>query len=402
MSADDPQGDGAGRHQPLWFLLLFALAAAGGWIAYVPLLSVLLPLQVTEMMGDADVEALSQTTFFGAVAASLSAIVWGWLSDRSGVRLPWVLGGLVLSSALLLAIGEAETFAELMLLVILWQTALNMLLAGLFAWAGDCFPDSQKGMLGGAFALAPALGALSTSLVTWEALVPVEHRLLTVVGIVTVLVLPVVILGRGRVRPELMEGDLESDPDAKSQARATVVRMWTARFLVQIAVIGLFAFLLYWLRSIDPDLHENYAANIYSVVLLVSVPLTFLTGRWSDRRGRPMAPLWLSALAGAAGLVVMALSNGLGQAIAGYVLFSIATAIFVALHTGQTLRVLPQPRHRGRDLGLFNLTNTLPAMVMPWLTLSLVPDFGFTALFALFAAFAGVAAVLLATIPAQK
>jgi membrane protein implicated in regulation of membrane protease activity len=59
--------------------------------------------------------------------------------------------------------------------------------------------------------------------------------------------------------------------------------------------------------------------------------------------------------------------------------------------------VLPAPQHRGRDLGVFNLTNTLPAMVMPWLTVLLVPDLGFAALFVLFAGLALASAALLAS-----
>jgi predicted MFS family arabinose efflux permease len=77
-------------------------------------------------------------------------------------------------------------------------------------------------------------------------------------------------------------------------------------------------------------------------------------------------------------------------------LFAIAASIFLALHASQTLRVLPAPQHRGRDLGVFNLTNTVPGMVMPWLTVLLVPRFGFEALFVLFAALSLSSAVLLA------
>jgi sugar phosphate permease len=67
------------------------------------------------------------------------------------------------------------------------------------------------------------------------------------------------------------------------------------------------------------------------------------------------------------------------------------------LHASQTLRVLPSPQHRGRDLGLFNLTNTVPGMVMPWLTVLLVPSFGYSSLFVLFAALSILSALLLAT-----
>jgi MFS family permease len=93
----------------------------------------------------------------------------------------------------------------------------------------------------------------------------------------------------------------------------------------------------------------------------------------------------------------MAVAGSLAMAIVGYVLFGLAAATFLALHASQTLRVLPAPQHRGRDLGVFNLTNTTPGMVMPWLTVLLVPQFGYSALFALFATLALTSAALLAS-----
>jgi len=95
-------------------------------------------------------------------------------------------------------------------------------------------------------------------------------------------------------------------------------------------------------------------------------------------------------------------ASGLELAIVGYVLFGVAATIFLSLHTGQTLRVLPLPQHRGRDLGVFNLTNTVPSLVMPWLTLTLVPSFGFSALFGLFAGLSLLAALLLGSVPRPR
>lgn len=174
--------------------------------------------------------------------------------------------------------------------------------------------------------------------------------------------------------------------------------MWLARFLVQVAEAGLFAFLLFWLRSIVADFHENTAANTFSAILIVSVPISLWLGRWSDRAGKPIAPLAMCAGIAAIGLAMMALATEINFAIASFVVFGIAATIFLSLHTGQTLRVLPKPQNRGRDLGIFNLTNTVPSLVMPWLTLALVPSFGFAALFALFAVLSGLAAVLLTSV----
>ena len=87
------------------FLWLYALASAGGSIAYVPFLTILLPMRVTAMAGTDDVAWLAYATFFGAIAASLSGIAFGWASDATRRRVPWIAGGLLLSSLLLGSFG---------------------------------------------------------------------------------------------------------------------------------------------------------------------------------------------------------------------------------------------------------------------------------------------------------
>lgn len=388
MTAPEPEPpagpvDTPPARQPGWFLALFALAAAGGAVAYVPLLTVLLPQAIADLQGREDVAALAQVTFLGAAVASIANIAFGMLSDATRVRRPWIVIGLVASNLLLLSVGEADSIGEMVVLVMIWQVALNLMLAPLTAWAGDCFPDSQKGVLGGALALSPALGALAGSLVTYAGLVDPSARLLLVALLVSALVLPAVVLGGTRIRPGLIAP--AAAPEPLPVRNRVVLRMWAARLLVQIAEGGMFAFLLYWLRSLAPDYPEHGVANIFSLVLVCAVPLSLLLGRWSDRHARPVRPLVASAMLCAAGMLVMAAAGSLKVAIAGYVLFAIAAAIFLALHSSQTLRVLPSPQHRGRDLGVFNLTNTVPGMVMPGLTVLLVPQFGYAALFVLFA-----------------
>jgi len=383
------------QRQPGWFLALFALAAAGGAVAYVPLLTVLLPQRIAELQGHEDVAALAQVSFLGAVMASLANIGVGMLTDRARMRRPFIVTGLVASNVLLLMVGRAESVTQIIALVMVWQVALNLMLSPLMAWAGDCFPDEQKGLLGGALALSPALGALAGSLVTFAGLVEPEARLALVALLVSALVLPAVLMGKARAQAALV-APVAAPGEPLPLRERVVLRMWAARLLVQVAEGGMFAFLLYWLRSLSPGYPENGAANIFSLVLVGAVPLSLLLGRWSDRHGKPLVPLVAAALLCACGMLVMAAAASLPYAIAGYVLFGLAAAVFLALHSGQILRVLPAPQHRGRDLGLFNLTNTVPGMVMPWLTVLLVPQFGYAALFVLFAVLALGSAGLLA------
>ncbi|MEX0343220.1 MAG: MFS transporter [Erythrobacter sp.] len=384
------------------FLWLYALAVAGGSVSYVPFLTLLLPLRAGAMAGEQTIDLLAYAAFIGAIAASVSNIGFGWLSDITRTREPWIVGGMIASAALLQSFQLAQTPGQLLVAIVAWQVSINMMLAPLAAWAGDVVPDNQKGLLGGLLAFAPAVGALSGALVTLPGLADADGRLGLVAALVAAMVTPVVVFGRPRPMPQLMEEAPRSDELRSRIRRGAVARMWLARLLVQIAEAALFAYLLVWITGMDPDFGDNDTARVFAIVLGLSVPAALLAGRWSDARGRPILPLAIGSGIGSIGLVIMALSGGLGGAIFGYVIFGLSTSVFLALHSSQTLRVLPRPATRARDLGFFNLTNTVPSLIMPWLTLAMVPVFGFGGLFWVLAGLAAIATLLLTTMPRSR
>jgi MFS family permease len=390
----------AGRsvQQSARFMYLYALAVSGGSVAYIPFLTILLPVRATALSGNNALNILAIIAFVGAIAASVANISFGWASDKTKTRHIWIWSGLAISSTLMLAMPWITHTYEMIITIIFWQIGLNMMLAPLAAWAGDNIPDSQKGMLGGLLALAPALGALSGAFVTLQDFIPVDRREMVVAILVVIMVAPVLLFGKPTPMAHLMRVS-DTEAGRADAARNTAIRMWLARLLVQIAEASLFAFLLIWFRSLDPDFGENDAAAIFAIVLSAAVFLALIIGRWSDYAKRPILPLiWGSGIAGI-GLVMMAFAPSLPFAIAGYAAFGLASSIFLALHSSQTLRVLPRPHTRGRDLGIFNLTNTVPSLIMPWLTVALVPAYGFDSLFLLLAGFAAAASLLLMGMP---
>ncbi|MEL7446349.1 MAG: MFS transporter [Pseudomonadota bacterium] len=395
-----------GAPQSTRFMLLYALAWAGGAIGYVPFLTLLLPARVTELTGSDAVEWLAYIAFVGAIAASLANLGFGWLSDLTRSRRSFILAGLVLSSFALITAAEIEQLGPLLIHVALWQFGLNMMLSPLAAYAGDHVPDRQKGRLGGLLSFAPAIGGLSGALVTIPALaLSRDTQLVVVASMVAACVLPMMLFGRPRAMPELIEDvakPLGKAEDWILSAPNAVLRMWFSRLLLQIAEAALFAFLLLWLRSLDGAIGESETARLFSLVVLIAIPLALALGSWADSRDRPILPLAGTAIVCAVGLGVMAASNSLASGVAGYVIFGVAGAVFLSLHSAQTLRVLPRARTRGRDLGVFNLTNTVPSLIMPWLTLALVPVFGFAGLFALLGIMAGIASILLFSVSRSK
>lgn len=375
------------------FLWLFALAWAGGAVAYVPFLTILLPLRVVAIAGPDSVRVLGLITFFGAVAASVGNILFGWLSDRSADRRPWIAAGLVLSITLLISVPLGRDTISIVALVVFWQLALNMMLGPLSAWAADRVPRHRTGFLGGLMALSPALGALSGVVATVPGLATANQRLWLVAAMVVACVAPAILfIGKTPV-PKPGEAAARAAPP-----RRFAVRMWLARLFVQIAEAALFAYLLVYFRTLDPGVDESRIARLFGAVLVAALPVAIFVGRYADRSLRPARPLAISAACSAAGLVAMSAATSTGQAVGAYVAFGLATTVFLSLHSGLTLRVLPNPRHHGRDLGIFNLTNTVPSLIMPWLTITIVPTRGFSNLFVVLAILATASAVLLFTL----
>lgn len=381
------------RRQPASFLWLYAIAWAGGAVAYVPFLTILLPVRLALIVGDEKVHWLAYITFFGALAASVGGILFGWLSDRSHRRKPWIVGGLIGSVVLLLAVPLATSAMSLLLLIVGWQLALNMMLSPLAAWAADHVPPQQLGTLGGMLAFSPAMGSIAGAIVTIPGLSGPDGRLAIVALLVVMCVVPALVFAsplKNNPAPITLP-----EATSPSSTRGLRVGMWLARFLVQISEAALFAYLYYYFRSIDPGQDDAAIARTFGIVLTVAVPIALAVGRWADRHGHPILPLIGTSFAAAVGLAAMALADNSLEATAAYVLFGLASTIFLSLHSAQTLRVLPSPSRRGRDLGIFNLTNTAPSLLMPWLTISLVPVFGFAGLFFLLSGMALAASFLL-------
>lgn len=368
--------DPSGR-QSTSFLLLYALAWAGGCVAYAPLLTLLLPLKIAAASETGRIEWLGAATFAGAVAASIANIGFGWASDLIGTRRGWVAAGLgltILSYGLILA---AQSPLAIIAAIIVYQAALNMMLAPLAAWAADTVPDAQKGLLGGLLGAAPPAGALAGVLATLPMLPGEAGRLGFTCVLVAALVLPLLVGAVPRPVP------MAAASIRRPLLRRNLILLWLARLFVQVAGNTLFAFLFYYFQSLDgTPLPASTVARLIGLTLVAAVPLALLLGHLSDKLGLREPFLVGAALSMCAGLAAMAAASTVGIATLGYAVFGCGLAIFLSLHSTFAMQLLASPGRRGRDLGIFNLTNTLPAILSPLLALGLAPFYGFSGLLA--------------------
>ena len=355
-------------------LLAYALAWAGGAVAYTPFLTLLLPLRFTELAGENDVYWLGLSTAVGALAASGGNILWGHVSDRLGLRLPLSALGLVAIGLSSLAIAWSRDPVALVCSVAVWQLGINLFLAPLAAYGADTIPNRQKGVLGGLLALGPGIAAMSTVAIS---LAPPSLPAQLALILLIVLLCFAPLLGMGRSAPAA-----EPIPDAgafrQGGSRLALVQLWVARLIVQVAEGIIFVFLFYYLRSLSGGaLAPERFALINVVAQLSALPVALFAGRRSDRTGSRRSALFVMIVLLTTGLVGMSLAEDWPAAALGYTLFVIGSTSFLALHSAFAMQQLRNPARFGRDLGLFNLTNTLPALASPLLAALVIGRVGY-------------------------
>lgn len=349
------------------FLGAVALANAGGVIAYLPLLTLLLPLKVEGLSGEARIGVFTATVFAGAIAASISNVLFGWLSDRSvargGGRRAWMAGGVAATAASYGGLIVAATPLALVAALVAFQIAVNSLLAPMMAIMAEEVPDAQKGVAGGLFALGGPLASIVSTVLVGQATLTEAARFAILPAAVAACIAPL-LLARARIAV----ADRDPRGDVRASRRDLIVA-GVARLFVQIAGVVTQTYLLYYFESIVPAAERaglpGRIGHLLTIAFIVPLPAALILGRLSDLTRQRKPAILLAALIAAAGLAGMALARGWPAGAAAFVVYTLGSSVFVALNAGVAMQLLPNPSHRGRDLGLLNLANTLPSLLGP-------------------------------------
>jgi MFS family permease len=387
------------------FILLYAVAFAGMFVSFMPFVMVLLPLKVEAIAGAGKVRLLSDAALGGAIVASIANILFGAWSDRTrrlrGSRRPWIGLGLAFLVAAYGALHWASSPMSLLVAVALVQTGINMMFAPIIAVMADEVPDSEKGFVSGLLGTAQPIGSLVAVVVTLPGLGSEASRLALVCALFTALILPFAALAResGMIAASAPPEGL------RAAKRADFAFAWVSRMLVQVAGNALSTYGFFYFASVMHQSGEAAArpiATMMAAATLLAVALTIGAGRLSDRVMRRKPFLIGAGAAMAAGLAVMALAETPAAAMIGYALGVCGQCVFLAVHAALAMQLLPSPQHRGRDLGVLNLTNTLPAMVAPLLALWMAPEHaGFAAFFLVLAGITAAGAAVALAVRSQ-
>ncbi|MEQ7154662.1 MFS transporter [Brevundimonas aurifodinae] len=360
------------------FVALYMAAQVGAYIAFIPLLTLLLPLKAEAIDPAGRTELLSQVALWGALTAGLAGVLAGVIGDRTrhwrGGRSIWMIAGLIGTVGSYGLIHAAATQTTLMTAIIALQISLNFMLNPLAATLPERVPPKQRGMVAGFAGLAFPLSSLFGALAIGVWLTGEAERLGLVVAATVILMVPfIAVTLRSTPMPEQTSSNGFS---LVALADRDFLIAFGARLMVQTSVALNVLYLLFFLdqeadarRALVDVRIEVVVGGLLATSTVMSVVAGLIGGRVSDRIGRRRPLVFAGAVLLSGGALMMAAVPAwpgpwIAQAVLG-----LGIGLYGSTDAALAAEVLPSPQDAGRDLGLLNVAVTAAQMLAPVLGL---------------------------------
>lgn len=359
------------REQGLIGLLATLIPAAGAlFLFWTALQSVFIALQVKAIDPVGAAGGLAQVIGIGAIGALLAAPIAGALSDRTrtrfGGRVPWIVGGAVVTAGLSLSLSSAQSIAELSLYWLLIQVSTNFIFTPIIVHIPDRVPLARRGIFSAAIGIANLFGILLGQVIGAAF---AEQLFLGYVGVGSLLLIAALAFAAVNART-----NIRSAPPLRLSLGALAQAFWVnpvkypafgwaflGRFLFLTGFFPLKVYLLYILQDYV-GLGDEAVGTLPAMGLAAMVGAaigTPLAGWLSDRLNvtRPLIYI-CSAMMVAALLIPMFSPTYMGMIVYSAVIGA-GFGGFASVDYVLITKVLPSLDDAGKDLGIINMTTTL-------------------------------------------
>ncbi|MEV6579016.1 MFS transporter [Streptomyces sp. NPDC051582] len=383
-----PAASGAPRAPGRGLFPLLLVGNSAMYTLYIGVGGVLLALQVE------DVDPANKVANFGLIAG-VSAIfatifnpVAGALSDRTGRRNPWILGGGLAALPAMFLLGAADTILLITIAWCLGQAVMNVYQAAITSVVPDRVPMSARGKASAAVGLGLPFGSTLGAL-TGAAFCDDYRTGYLVFGAI---VAGAAVLFTACTREERLPARAPLPVREQLAAFTGALRDHDFRWAFigrALLVLGYFAvsgYQLYILQdhtvlpaAMEPEEAVAVLMPLTSVAMVVS---TVLGGYLSDRLDRRKLFVGASAVLSALALVIPAVSDSWTAMLAFAAVNGLAFGSYMAVDTALVTMVLPKAQDAARDMGVLNIANAGPQIVAPFIASVIVSvSGGYSALF---------------------
>ncbi|MGW7073934.1 MFS transporter [Streptomyces sp. NPDC054866] len=394
------EGEGDGRSgAPRGLMPLLTLANTAMYALYVGVGSVLLPLQIEHIDKADKVAVLGLVSGVSAVFATVFNPVAGALSDRSGRRNPWILGGGVAAVGAMALLGGVQTVLLVTIAWCLGQAVMNVFQAALTSVVPDRVPLAARGRASAAVGIGLPIGSTLGALIGSAFADHLSTGYLVLGLFVALSAVLFTAFARERPKSSARRSEAPAPVPFKKQFAAFLGALrdrdfrWAfiGRALLVLGYFCVFGYQLYILQDhidlpsgMEPEDAVAVLAPVSAVAMAVS---TVVGGVLSDRMDRRKLFVAASATISAVALVVPAVSPTWTAMIVYAALNGLGFGCFMAVDNALVSMILPSADDAARDLGVLNMAQAGPQILAPFVASVIVSlcgggqGGGYTALF---------------------
>lgn len=386
------------------------------WMAKFPFTQIILPIQILALDPANKDWDLAAITAIGSTCGLISSVIGGALSDRTssrfGRRRPFLIGGILCSVALLLALAFASSIATILIEWAVYQIAVNVVLAALNAILPDQAPAKQRGLISAYTGMAIPLGLVLGSLIVTKAFHSQVRLTYIVIGLafLIIIVLFTLLLRDKPLPKEYIEpfhlGKFLKGFWVSPRKYPDFGLAWITRFFLIMSSSVTTIYLLYFLQGVLGYNASTAASrvttfnSIYGGILIVAA---LVSGFLSDRLQRRKIFVICAGLVVAVSMLLLAFAHSWGLVIAAAIFFGLGYGVYLGVDFALVTDVLPSAETRGKDMGVFNIANTLPQVVVPIIAAVTVTAFhNYTVIFLIVAVAAVLSGVLVQPIKGAR
>ena len=399
------------------WLALFTLSWFGVWITQLTPIQLLLPAQVTDVLGLDPRAWIRNVVAFGVISgiagvfAAIAYPLTGALSDRTtsalGRRRPWIIVGTVWFAISLVLLGRQHTILGVGICWALSLIGFCVVTAALTAVISDQVPVGQRATVSGWMAAPQPMAVLIGVAVVVALDLPRSAGYLLVAVVLLVCAAGFVVWMPDEVlasRPPLTVGAFVRGFWISPRRHPDFGWTLASRVSVNIGNALTTTLLLYFLEfglGMPSDRAEFLLVVVIAIYSVASVIASLTVGRLSDRAGKRKRYVMITALLQSAAGLILIIAPGVPTVIIAAILCGFGFGAFLAVDQALATQVLPAEESRGKDLGIMNIAYAIPQAFAPLAGAGLVVlAGGFWLLFVFVLVFAGAGA--LALLPVRK
>jgi MFS family permease len=358
------------------FMFALTAAAISLYILYAGIGALLLPYQIGLLAPGSKIAILSFFTSITVLIALFANPLAGAFSDRTtsrfGRRRPWIIVGGLLTALGLLFMWRASNIPLLFVGYCFVELFSNCVLATLVATIPDQVPEKQRGTVSGIFGLATGLGGILGAILAgqiFKSTPTTAYVVMLVIVLVTTipfaLFLSDKVLPKGYV-PRFRLGAFLKNFWISPRKYPDFAWAWLTRFIPFIGYFLGITYIFYFLEDVVKYPHALQGASTFSIIAAaVSILSTILGGILSDRlkRRKPFVIIGMCVMAAA--MLLLAVFQVWIAVVAAAAVLGFGLGAYVAVDVAIVTLVLPSAKNRAKDMGMFNIANTLPHSIAP-------------------------------------